>query len=221
MFDFDFTLYINSFLAIASIHILAVISPGPDVALTMRNSLLHCRKVGLAGAFGTTTGMCIHLAYTIFGVGYLIVNMPWLMATIQLAGALYLLYLGYQSFKPHASSMKDVVPSEEEGPKVVLTPFQAYRIGVVNNVLNPIVILLFISILSAYITSETPLVIQGLYGALMIGITCAWFCFVAIFFSIDKIRLLFFKMGKWLERLTGVALIAFGLKVAYTVFRTF
>lgn len=221
MFDFDFTLYINSFLAIAGIHTMAVISPGPDVALTMRNSLLHSRKVGLAGAFGTTTGMCIHLTYTIFGVGYLVVNMPWLMATIQVAGALYLLYLGYQSFKPNADPMKDVLSSEEKGSKVVLTPFQAYRIGVINNVLNPVVILLFISILSAYITPETPLVIQGLYGALMIGITFAWFAFVAIFFSIDKIRLLFFKMGKWLERLTGAALIAFGLKVAYTVFRTF
>jgi len=221
MFDFDFALYLNSFLAIASIHTLAVISPGPDVALTMRNSLLHSRKVGLAGALGTTTGMCIHLTYTVFGVGYLVVNMPWLMAAIQFAGALYLFYLGYQSFKLNANPMKDVVASDETGPKVVLTPFKAYRIGVINNVLNPIVILLFISILSAYITSETPLVIQGLYGALMIGITFAWFAFVAIFFSVDKIRLLFLKLGKWLERLTGGALIAFGLKVAYVAFRSF
>tara|TARA_R110002095_G_scaffold209584_1_gene196258 strand:- start:2929 stop:3594 length:666 start_codon:yes stop_codon:yes gene_type:complete len=221
MFDFDFALYINSFLAIASIHTAAVISPGPDVALTMRNSLLHSRKVGIFGALGTTTGMCIHLTYTVFGVGYLVVNMPWLMVAIQLAGAGYLLYLGYQSFKPHASPMKDIVPSDETGPKEVLTPFQAYRIGVINNLLNPIVILLFISILSAYITTETPFVIQGLYGVLMISITFAWFAFVAIFFSVDKIRLRFLKLGKWLERLTGGALIAFGLKIAYVVFRTF
>ncbi len=221
MFDFDLALYINGFIAIASIHTLAVIAPGPDVALTMRNSLLHSRKVGLAGALGTTTGMCIHLSYTILGVGYLVVNMPWLMAAIQLLGALYLFYLGYQSFKPHAAPMKDVMLSEEKGPKVLLTPFQAYRIGVINNVLNPMVILLFISILSAYITTETPLVIQGLYGALMIGITFSWFAFVAIFFSVDKIRLLFLKLGKWLERLTGGALIAFGLKVAFVALRAF
>lgn len=221
MFDFDFALYINSFIAIASIHTLAVISPGPDVALTMRNSLLHSRKVGIAGALGTTVGMCVHLTYTVFGVGYLVANIPWLMATIQLAGAAYLLYLGYQSFKPNAGSMKDVMSPDNQNSKITLTPFQAFRIGVINNLLNPIVILLFISILSAYITNDTPLVIQGLYGILMIAITFSWFAFVALFFSVDKIRLKFLQLGKWLERLTGGALIAFGVKVAVVAVRAF
>ncbi len=221
MFDFEMSAYIASFLAIASIHVVAVVSPGPDVALTIRNSLLHSRKVGLAGAFGTTTGMCIHLTYTVFGIGYIVAEMPWLMNLIRLAGAAYLMYLGYLSFKSSGGDMSDYNVNQEDIGKKTLTPWQAYRIGVLNNVLNPMVILLFIGILSAYITPTTPVVIQGLYGAMMIGITFAWFAFVALFFSIDKIRLQFLKLGKWLERLTGGALIAFGLKVAYLATRAF
>ncbi len=221
MFDFEFTTYLASFLAIASIHLMAVVSPGPDVALTIRNSLLHSRKVGLAGAFGTTTGICIHLTYTVFGIGYIVSEMPWLMAVIRLAGAAYLIYLGYHCFKSDGNSMGDLTVNKDDSNKTSLSPWKAYRIGVINNLLNPMVILLFIGILSAYITTETPAVVQGLYGAMMITITFLWFAFVAIFFSVDKIRLQFLRLGKWLERLTGGALIAFGLKVAYLATRSF
>ena len=135
MFDFEMSAYIASFIAIASIHIAAVIMPGPDVALTIRNSLLHSRKVGMAGALGTTTGMCIHLTYTVFGIGYLVAEMPWLMNAIRLAGAAYLMYLGYMSFKSTGDSMGDLTIQKDENTKV-LTPWKAYSIGVINNVLN-------------------------------------------------------------------------------------
>lgn len=216
----DLSTYLASFLAIASIHLAAVMSPGPDVTLTIRNSLLHSRKVGMAGALGTTTGIFIHLAYTIFGIGYLVVNMPWLMNTIRVAGAVYLLFLGYQSFKASAQSPTDDFDKDKlSGPK--LSPWKAYRVGVINNLLNPMVILLFIGILSAYITPETPTVIQGLYALMMVTLTFSWFTFVALFFSIDKIRLQFLKMGHWLERIAGSALILFGLKVAYLTAKAF
>lgn len=223
MFDVDLSTYIASFIAIASIHLAAVMSPGPDVTLTIRNSLIYSRKVGLAGALGTTTGIMIHLTYTIFGIGYLVVNMPWLMNTIRIAGALYLLYLGYQSFKSSGASDVDEFDKDKQDPSTleVLSPLKAYRIGVVNNVLNPMVILLFIGILSSYITPQTPVLVQGLYATMMVTLTFSWFTFVALFFSIDRIRLKFLKMGRWLERIAGSALIIFGLKVAYLTVKAF
>lgn len=229
MFDIDFSPYIASFIAIAGIHIMAVISPGPDVALTIRNSLLHSRKVGMAGALGTTAGILVHLTYTVFGIGYIVAEMPVLMNIIRLAGAAYLIYLGYMSFKSTDQNNPDLTSLEErlhndDAKEVVqspttLTPWKAFRIGIINNLLNPLVILLFIGILSSYITSETPPVIQFLYGAMMVMITFLWFSFVVLFFSIDKIRAQFLKLGKWLERLTGGVLIAFGVKVAFLAAR--
>lgn len=224
MFEIDLSAYLASFLAIASIHIAAVMSPGPDVALTIRNSLLHSRKVGLAGALGTTTGIFIHLTYTVFGIGYLVVNMPWLMNTIRIAGAFYLLYLGYQSFKSTRKPIRKPISDDfdkEKGAVPTLSAFKAYRIGILNNLLNPVVILLFISILSAYITPETPSLVVGLYGFIMIVLTLSWFSFVALFFSIDKIRLQFLKMGHWLELIAGTVLILFAFKVFYLTAKAF
>jgi threonine/homoserine/homoserine lactone efflux protein len=102
---------------------------------------------------------------------------------------------------------------------VTLTPWKAFRIGIINNLLNPLVILLFIGILSSYITTATPTLIQFLYGTMMVVITFLWFSFVALFFSIDAIRGQFLKLGNWLERLTGGVLIAFGIKVAFLAAR--
>lgn len=221
MFDFDISVYAASFLAIAFVHLTAVMSPGPDLMLTIRNSLLYSRRVGVAGAIGTTTGILIHLTYTVFGIGYLVSELPWLMNTIRIGGALYLFYLGYMSFKNSGTGALDDNFSVDEGANKKLSPFQAFRIGMINNLLNPMVILLFIGILSVYITPETPSVIQGLYGVMMITLTFVWFTFVAVFFSIDKIRLRFLKMGHWLEKIAGSALIVFGLKVAYLTAKAF
>ncbi len=224
MFDFDIAVnlsaYIASFITIASIYFIALVSPGPDIALTIRNSLLHSRKTGISGAVGTSFGMLIHLTYTVFGIGYLVVNMPWLMLSIRIAGALYLLYLGYQSFKMAGLGVDEF--DRDSGKEVpTISPFKAFRTSVINNLLNPMVILLFVGILSSYITPETPRVVQGLYGVMMISMTLSWFLFVAIFFSIDRIRLQFLKMGKWLERIAGSALILFGLKVFYLTAKSF
>ena len=227
MFDVDFSHYIASFIAIGSIHFGAVAMPGPDFALTIRNSLLYSRAVGLAGAMGTTTGILIHLTYTIFGIGYLVVEMPWLMNLIRIAGACYLLYLGYASLRKkegeHSADL-DVISDENlkkdaarkkskaRGP---LTPWKAYRIGVINNVLNPMVVLLFIGILSIYITPTTPIAVQVVYCIIIMLITVAWFVCVAVFFSAKHIRQWFLRMGPWLERITGAALILFGVNVFY------
>lgn len=221
MFGIDWAPHLVTLMAICGIYTIAVVSPGPDVALTIRNSVLYSRRVGVAGALGTTTGILIHLAYTVYGIGYLVSEMPMVMNAIRLAGACYLFYLGYLCFKSDGT-MKGVsaegVESEDEAiVGRVLTPWQAYRIGVINNLLNPMVILLFISILSNYITSETPAVVQAVYGTVMVLISFSWFVFVALFFSLEKIRGYFLQLGRKLEQITGGVLIALGARVVYLV----
>lgn len=212
--DIDFNSYISSFLAIGTIYFVAVVSPGPDFAMTMRNSLLYSRKAGLFGALGTTTGMCIHLTYTVLGIGYLITQMPWLLDTIKIIGASYLIYIGYKSFRSKKPIMEDINLTKGSKAPSTLTPFQAFRAGFLTNALNPMVILLFLGILSGYVDENTPLTIQLLYGLMIVIISLSWFALVAICFSHEKVQKQFQKLGHWLERITGGLLITFGLKLA-------
>ena len=86
--------YFAEFLALAAVHFLVVIAPGPDFFVTIRQSVRHGRRAAAATALGIATGMSVHVVYTLLGMGALMHSTPWLMQVAQLLGGLYLLYLG-------------------------------------------------------------------------------------------------------------------------------
>ena len=70
--------------AVATITILAVISPGADFAMVTRNSLLYGRSAGLLASLGIALGVQLHVLYTMLGVGLVLQNSPGLFSTIKL-----------------------------------------------------------------------------------------------------------------------------------------
>eukprot|EP00952_Eustigmatos_sp_NYUAD-ZCMA_P007681 32406-Eustigmatos_ZCMA.PRE.1 len=86
--------YLGEFLALAAIHFLAVVAPGPDFAVTIRQSVLYGRRLGIATAVGIGAGISVHVIYTLLGVGALMHTTPWLLSAAELVGGAYLLYLG-------------------------------------------------------------------------------------------------------------------------------
>ena len=88
------TPYGSEFLGIVLIHFLAVISPGPDFAVVIRQSVRHGRRVGIWTALGIGAGISIHVLYTLVGISALLRATPWAMTAARWAGAAYLLWLG-------------------------------------------------------------------------------------------------------------------------------
>lgn len=84
----------NEWIAVISITLLAVISPGADFALVTRNSLMLSKRAGLFTAMGIGLGVLVHLSYTLLGVSLLLKQSTWLFNLLKLAGAAYLIYLG-------------------------------------------------------------------------------------------------------------------------------
>lgn len=209
----DLAAYTAGFLTIAGIHIPALISPGPDFVMTVRNSLMYSRRSGILAALGITTGMTMHATYTLFGLG-LLVNET-MMNIIRVLGALYLIYIGYKAFKAHFDPSETLSVHNERHKD--LTPFQAFRSGFLCNALNPMVIVLFVTIFSSVIDLDTPLAIKSLYALEILTLSFIWFGAVAVFIAFDKIREWMNRFNKWAQRAMGSALIFFGLKVAMTI----
>lgn len=86
--------YMGEFVALALIHFLAVVAPGPDFAVTIRQSVRHGRSAGVGTALGIGAGISVHVVYTLLGVGALMHTTPWLLQVASWLGAAYLLYLG-------------------------------------------------------------------------------------------------------------------------------
>ncbi|MCK8664916.1 LysE family translocator [Pseudomonas azerbaijanoccidens] len=200
--------YLGEFLALAIIHFLAVVAPGPDFAVTIRQSVRFGRWVGICTALGIGAGISVHVLYTVLGVGALMHTTPWLLTVAKVVGGAYILYLGVTLVRSEPKSVLEGDKATEE-PIIEQTLLKAFTTGFLTNATNPKATLFFLAIFTTLISATTPLKVQALYGVWMCFVNALWFVIVALFFSSLKVRLLFMRMGHWFERSMGVILILF------------
>ncbi|WP_406717269.1 LysE family transporter [Streptomyces althioticus] len=195
-------------LAVAVITVLAVIAPGADFAMVVRNSYLYGRRTGLLGAAGVAAGVLVHVTYTMLGVGLLIASSAFLFTVVKLTGAAYLVYIGVRTFRTRAEVTVDLEH------RTGLTPLAALRTGFLTNVLNPKTTLFVVSTFAQVVDPGTPLLQQAGYGLFMSLAHLLWFGVVALFFSHDRMRGLMLRGQRVLNKVIGTALAGLGVTFA-------
>jgi RhtB (resistance to homoserine/threonine) family protein len=198
-------------LLIAGIHQLAVMSPGPDFAMVMRNSLVYSRRTGVLAAVGLALGVMVHITYSLLGIGLIISRSIVLFNVIKWVGALYLIFIGIKSLFAKPATEKTEFKAEA---KKDLTTAQAIRMGLLTNILNPKATLYFLALFTTVINPKTAVGFKMVYGLEMIIATFIWFSFVAIVLSHEKINRPFARIKHRVEQTFGGILIALGIKVA-------
>lgn len=202
--------YLAEFITVAIIHLLAVMSPGPDFAMISRNSLIYSRKTGIYSAIGLALGILVHVTYSLVGIGFIISKSIILFSIIKLFGAGYLIFIGYKSLKskPHKLS------NDQLSEKNDMNKFAAIKMGFLTNALNPKATLFFLSLFTQVINPKTPFAIQLLYGLEMSAMTFIWFAFVASILSHRAVKVRFSAIHHHIEKIFGIILIALGVKIA-------
>ncbi|KOT35775.1 lysine transporter LysE [Streptomyces caelestis] len=196
-------------LTVAVITVLAVIAPGADFAMVVRNSYLHGRRTGLLGALGVAAGVLVHVTYTMLGVGLLIASSAFLFTVVKLVGAAYLVYIGVRTFRTRGEVTVDL------GNRTELTPFAALRTGFLTNVLNPKTTLFVVSTFAQVVGPGTPVLQQAGYGLFMSLAHLLWFGVVAVFFSHDRMRTLMLRGQRVLNKVIGSVLAGLGVSLAF------
>lgn len=197
-------------LAVVAITFFAVISPGPDFAMVSRNSLLLSRRTGVLTALGIAAGVCVHVSYTLLGVGLLIQQSLWLFNLIKLAGAAYLIFLGIKMLRAQPAT------GEEMASQPALSSLGALRTGFLTNVLNPKTTIFIVSLFMQVVQPQTPLAVQLGYGAFIVLAHALWFSAVALFFSSASVRSRLLAVRHWIDRIFGGLLVGFGMLLALT-----
>lgn len=208
--------YFSEFLALASIHLLAVTVPGPDFAVTVSQSIRKGRKAGIYIALGIGAGMSVHIIYMVLGLGALMHTSPMLMNVARIVGGAYILYFSYNLLKAKPAGPVEIngaVKSEAitHWPKL-------FWAGFLTNATNPKATLFFLAIFTTVVSSKTPVYIQMGYGAWMCFVNALWFVLVATFFTHRGVREQFLKMGHWFERLMGLLLMLFAVRLIWGMF---
>jgi RhtB (resistance to homoserine/threonine) family protein len=201
---------IYGFLTIFSLHMLALISPGPDYALITQTALVSTRRHALWTALGLATGVWFHILYSLFGIALIIASSPLAYDVVRYLGAAYLMYLGVKSFRSKPGAAEP--PSHK---KFSRNDFIAYKQGVLCNMLNPKAMLFFLSVFTVVVDPNTPLWVQSLYGLQMSISTFAWFAWLAIMISHPSFKR---RLTHWQAHIGKIMGVVFFLFAFYLLF---
>ena len=190
---------------------IGAVSPGPDFAMVLRQSIAHGRHAAIMTSAGIASAIFVHGAYTVLGIGLLVAQSIVLFNVLKVLGTLYLLWLGISALRAPAPS----APDDLDAPaRRVMGARKAFAIGFLTNMSNPKAVLFFLSLFTTIVSAHTALGLKGAYVASMSVMLFCWFALVSVFFTTPRIRAGFYKMGQWFNRATGVALIFLAIRVA-------
>lgn len=195
------------FFTVALAHLLAVMSPGPDLAMVTRQTLAYGRSAGIWTALGIGSGISFHVAWAMFGMGWVIERFPMLLDVLRYGGALFLVYMGSQAIRAQPSAADDSGKEKAESGSNA----HHFGIGVLTNVLNPKALLFFMALCSAVITGTTPVWLRLGLGLWMIVSTAAWFSMVSITLGHPRVRQRLMASGYLIDRAMGAILLVLGI----------
>ena len=193
--------------AFGLIHLVALVSPGPDFVVACRNSLLYSRTIGIYTAVGFGLGICVHISYAVFGLSWLIANNELIFTVIQYLGAFYLMLIGIQSLR----SFQSQIGQEPATVSSRISPFRAVRIGFITNVLNPKATLFFLSLFSTMLNPTVGELTLVVIALLLVVTTILWFSLVALLISHPRFTSSLKRYEKTIHQFFGVLLIAIGV----------
>jgi len=210
--------YWPEFLLVASVHFVAVASPGPDFAIVLRYAVRYGVKVALAASVGIGLGILIHVAYSLLGIGLLLQTTPWLFQLFSAVAAAYLAYIGVQALRS-SPGQTTTQPEGESAPAVGL--WQSFRAGLLTNGLNPKATLFFLALFAVIISPQTPNSYKILYGIYMSVATAVWFSLLSLLLTRQKVRSFLLRQGYWFDRIMGLVLLALAMQLLYSALQTF
>jgi RhtB (resistance to homoserine/threonine) family protein len=197
---------------IAGINLIAILSPGPDFAITLRTAMARGIRAGVLTAAGIACGLSVHVTYTLAGLSVVIAQSVVLFTVIKILGAAWLIWIGTQALRTRPQAGP---PEGAAEPEPAVRGRTAFLAGFLTNVLNPKVALYFLALFTQVIDPTTSMVEKGLYGATMMTQTFLVFAAIAVLVGQPPMRRAYQGAAHWIERVVGVVFIGLGLRLAF------
>ena len=199
-------------LTIAAIHLVACLSPGPDIFLVVFNSMRHGWRTGVVTTLGILCGVSLHISLGLTGVSYLITRGQVFERVLSLAGGSWLIYLGIKGLISCWRWAAEATEPDQaqEGPDEIRF-HDAWTQGFFVNVLNPKAMLFFLSLFSVMLGPDLPLEIRMASGGVMVFVQAIAFSLVAFLVDRPRFKSSWKHLQLWLEVGISVILLVLGL----------
>ena len=198
--------------AFIGVSTIVIVTPGPDTALTIRNTLLGGRRAGIFTAIGVSSGQAAWTFATAAGIAALLAASEPAFVAVKVVGAAYLVWLGVQSL---LGALRGRLTKGSRGPRGnSLRPRTALRQGLISNLGNPKMAAFFPSLLPQFAPQEHAFpVLLGL-GFVFCLMTLAWL--TAYAFAVARAGDFLGRpaIRRAVDAVTGAVLVALGLRLA-------
>jgi threonine/homoserine/homoserine lactone efflux protein len=199
---------LHLWLSLTAICMLGALSPGPSLAVVIKNTLAGGTSQGYATSISHGLGVTLYAAITATGIGVIIVKSPLIFAIVQYSGAAFLLYLGIKALLSKKSSIdlsQQIVPSENE--------INGWRDGFLIAFLNPKLAIFFLALFSQFVSAEASGQQKLIMTATVGTIDTLWYCLVTYTLSrgniIEKLK----EKSHIVDKVTGTFLVFLAARV--------
>ncbi|MDW6018553.1 LysE family translocator [Vibrio plantisponsor] len=210
-------------ITLAGVHFVALMSPGPDVALVVQNATRYGRQTGIYIALGLSFGILLHSLLSITGVSYLVHQQPVLFALLQLCGGSYLLYLGFGALKAtiaNWNSAAEIAPTDKKA-LLLSNKKQAFSRGFMTNILNPKALVFFVSLMSTLVPASMSVTGKGFALLILWGLSLTWFACLAWMLSTERLQTKLNQASRYIDLLCGVIFSLIGLTILWQSMASF
>jgi threonine efflux protein len=193
-----------------AIWFLAVISPGPAFLVLSHLAIGRSRASALGGALGQSLGAILYAALTLWGLAVLVTQIAWLGSVLRIAGAVYLIYLGLSLF---LSASQEEGPSTQPQVSAGADAWAGFRIGFITAMTNPKAIAFFVSLFAVALPADLTNGERLFVLACGFAMELSWYVFVAFALSSERLRRLYARARKPIDRILGAALLLLGVRL--------
>ena len=213
------TSFLEGWMTVFVVSTLGMISPGPNFAITIKNSLLHSRLAGMWTAVGVAVGNLVHVVFSLLGIAVIVSQSILLFNTLKWFGVAYLAYIGLKSLLARREDVEEVMQSSSSSSRhdaQEMGSSRALWVSLWVSLLNPKVTLFYLVLFTQVVEPEAPLLFRIVYGLTAVVLSFVWYALVALAVSHGAVRERFRAVAHWVERAAGAFLIVLGARLAFS-----
>ena len=190
----------------ATICIVGAMSPGPSMALIIRNSIKYGRVSGILSSVGHAIGIGIYAGVSVAGLQIILINNIFLFNTIQFCGSVFLLVLGILFLRDagHKLSIEDEQKS-----------FNSFMQGFAISILNPKILIWFAAIFSQFIEISSTNFVKLTMVLIASSIDGLWYIILTIIVTGFGLKQFLENNTKIIQNISGAVLIFISIIILY------
>lgn len=197
-------------LQLSLVHFLMAMIPGPNTVAVSYFSASISRDAGLKATLGVVLGSAIWVSLSLMGVGVILLEAGGIYRALRIAGACYLIYSGWRMLT--ASRRSGAASGSVAG--VMPTGRSPLLAGLLTTLSNPKSAIFWTSVFVLLVPAHAPPWFYAAVVALIVVQSALWYGTVALTLSTAIARRHYLRLTAWLDRIAGVIMIGFGLKLA-------